>query len=258
MQATWTVEEDGRVLAEIAQHPLRLAWAITVHKSQGMSLDAVIVDLSRCFEPGMGYVALSRVRTLEGLVINGMNEAALQVHPEVLHHDRYLRDLSGKAESIFEHTDRVEISRAHEQFLAKVAPLYRLEGAGGRKGKNRKPRMQKLSTYHATATLIKAEKSLSETARERDVTTETIISHIEKLVSGEGEGESLDMSEILYLKKEISTQHFTKIEKALEEVSLTQEDDKPPFLSPVKSLVGSNVSFKEIRLARLLLGYMRK
>ena len=61
--------------------PLRLAWAITVHKSQGMSLDAAVIDLSRAFEYGQGYVALSRVRELVGLHLLGLNERALRVHP---------------------------------------------------------------------------------------------------------------------------------------------------------------------------------
>jgi len=86
----WELEEDGESVADIKQIPLRLAWAITVHKSQGMSLDAAEIDLSRSFEPGMGYVALSRVRTLAGLRLAGLNETALKVNPEILIFDREL------------------------------------------------------------------------------------------------------------------------------------------------------------------------
>ncbi|MEK7572167.1 MAG: PIF1 family DEAD/DEAH box helicase [Patescibacteria group bacterium] len=87
----WEVKDElnsGESLARLSQLPLRLAWAITVHKSQGMSLDAAEVDLSRSFLPGMGYVALSRVRSLAGLKLMGMNQMALQVHPDVSHMDQ--------------------------------------------------------------------------------------------------------------------------------------------------------------------------
>lgn len=91
---SWSVEEDGRIIAEASQLPLRLAWAITIHKSQGMSLDAAEVDLSRSFTPGMGYVALSRVRSIDGLYLMGANRMALAMHPEIFEIDARLRDTS--------------------------------------------------------------------------------------------------------------------------------------------------------------------
>ena len=94
---TWSVEENGSTLAQIKQVPLRLAWAITVHKSQGMTLDAAQVDLSRSFEMGMGYVALSRVRSLDGLRVLGFNDLALKVDEETLAFDQELKKSSEEA-----------------------------------------------------------------------------------------------------------------------------------------------------------------
>jgi len=82
--ASWHIIENSEIKAEINQYPLRLAWAITVHKSQGMGLDAARIDLSHSFEPGMGYVALSRVRSAAGLSLVGFNEAALRISEEIL------------------------------------------------------------------------------------------------------------------------------------------------------------------------------
>ncbi|OGI18247.1 MAG: hypothetical protein A3J06_03475 [Candidatus Moranbacteria bacterium RIFCSPLOWO2_02_FULL_48_19] len=84
----WTIAEGEMVLAKITQLPLRLAWALTIHKSQGVSLDAAVMDLSQTFEYGQGYVALSRVRTLAGVHLIGINARALEVHPVVLQKDQ--------------------------------------------------------------------------------------------------------------------------------------------------------------------------
>uniref|UniRef100_A0A6B2KZ88 ATP-dependent DNA helicase n=1 Tax=Arcella intermedia TaxID=1963864 RepID=A0A6B2KZ88_9EUKA len=61
------------VAAYREQIPLKLAWAVTVHKSQGLTIDKLIVDLTECFDPGQAYVSLSRARSLKGLKVKGFN-----------------------------------------------------------------------------------------------------------------------------------------------------------------------------------------
>lgn len=95
-QEEWQIAEEDRTVAAISQLPLRLAWAITVHKSQGMSLDAAQIDLRKSFVEGMGYVALSRLRSLAGMKLLGLNEMALQVDRVSLAIDHQLQEASRK------------------------------------------------------------------------------------------------------------------------------------------------------------------
>lgn len=113
----WTIEENGKSRAKISQLPLRLAWAITVHKSQGMSLDEAAMDLGRVFEYGQGYVALSRLRGLAGLYLLGYNEKAFLVHPEVLKKDAEFCRQSEAAVKNLGGMSKKDLEAAHEQFV---------------------------------------------------------------------------------------------------------------------------------------------
>lgn len=84
MPETWEQRDGDKKRASITQIPLRLAWAITVHKSQGMTLDAARIDLSKAFVEGMGYVALSRVKNLQNLYLAGLNRMALRVSEDAI------------------------------------------------------------------------------------------------------------------------------------------------------------------------------
>lgn len=100
---SWELRDGDKKRAGLSQIPLRLAWAITIHKSQGMTLDAARVNLARAFTFGMGYVALSRVRSLDTLVLDGINQMALRVSPMALEIDESLRQRSAKDASRLGH-----------------------------------------------------------------------------------------------------------------------------------------------------------
>jgi ATP-dependent DNA helicase PIF1 len=112
---TWELRDGDKKRASITQVPLRLAWAITVHKSQGMTLDAARIDLRKAFVEGMGYVALSRVRRLDNLSLIGINRMALQVSPMARDIEAALRGRATEDAEKFEHLRANAAQRAKEQ-----------------------------------------------------------------------------------------------------------------------------------------------
>ncbi|OGG05658.1 hypothetical protein A2872_04550 [Candidatus Gottesmanbacteria bacterium RIFCSPHIGHO2_01_FULL_42_12] len=119
---SWTIEDDEEVIAEISQVPLRLAWAITIHKSQGMTLDAAEIDLSKSFAYGMGYVALSRVKSLDGIRLMGINQNALLVDEEITKIDGEFRKLSAKIGEGLKNLDSKTVKAKQKEFLTSILP----------------------------------------------------------------------------------------------------------------------------------------
>lgn len=120
---TWTIESDNDILAKIVQVPLRLAWAISVHKSQGMSLEFAEIDLSKSFERGMGYVALSRVQSLQGINLRGINDLALEVNQEVVEKDKEFIKKSLEDLKELKKMNKSVVKKIQEEYLESIKPV---------------------------------------------------------------------------------------------------------------------------------------
>ena len=114
MPDTWELRDGEKKRASITQIPLRLAWAITVHKSQGMTLDAARIDLRKAFVEGMGYVALSRVKNLNNLYLSGINQMALRVSEDAQTIDITLRDKAARDKKRFAYLEALAEKRKTE------------------------------------------------------------------------------------------------------------------------------------------------
>lgn len=243
----WTIEESGKIYARAVQLPLRLAWAITVHKSQGMSLDEAVVDLSNVFEFGQGYVALSRVRRFSGLYLLGWNKRAFQVHPEVSLRDVKFRAQSEQVMCKFSMMTETEIALMHEQFIRsckegmtsedridlQVAPL-----ASSMAHKYRNIRGERRWGY--TLAMIQSGKAITDVAKMRGRTEETIFEHLESL-RALGKLSTQDIAHLSFG----SEQDIAKIHDTFRALGT----DK---LSPVFEKLAGIYSYKKLRIARLM------
>jgi hypothetical protein len=211
-----------------------------VHKSQGQSLDAAAMDLSRAFEYGQGYVALSRVRTLEGLHLLGWSAQAVAVHPLVVRHDFEFQAASDTAEDMFgDLEDSGERSQMEGNFIlaaggqleTQSAEMTRARKAGGTQ-----------NTYLETLTLIKDGKSLQEIVTIRNLTFGTICDHLEKLASSK----QITREELSGQIPETFRQHIPKIGETFKSLGYER-------LAPVFMELEELYSYDELKLARAYL-----
>ncbi|MEK7560443.1 MAG: AAA family ATPase [Patescibacteria group bacterium] len=234
----WAIEEGGKTRARVAQIPLRLAWAITIHKSQGMSMDAAVMDLAAAFEYGQGYVALSRVRNLAGLYLLGINGRALETHPDVARRDVQFRVQSEKTEEHLRGLSAEDITFRQTQFIRRCGGQVSVA-----RDDSHSPTHP--STYETTRELALKKLSVTQITQHRNLTPGTIISHLEKLVAAK----RLDpRHELLHLRPEAG--RFEKIKTAFEAVTIKEGR---MALSPAYEILGGDVTFDELRLARLFL-----
>lgn len=181
----WSIADDtGKTLASYSQVPLRLAWAITVHKSQGMTLEAAEIDLSKTFETGQGYVALSRLKELENLRLIGINEMALKVDALAFKADKRFRELSEQSdqELVLEN-----LEREAPLFIKKSGGITDLKELKKHKAKLKEKKKtsgssgNKISTYEITYGYLQKNMPLEKIAEERGMTAGTISGHVIKV-----------------------------------------------------------------------------
>jgi ATP-dependent exoDNAse (exonuclease V) alpha subunit len=237
----WAIEEDGKIKASISQIPLRLAWAITIHKSQGMSLDNALIDLSKSFSYGMGYVALSRVRTLAGISLVGFNSDSLRVDPTVLEFDQELKNQSFQNELLFKKLKGEKQKIMEDDFILRMGGVIK---NNNKKIKKNKITNTKIPTILVTKELLEKGNSIKNISRQRNLTQGTITQHIE---------------EIILKYPSININHIKPSQKIIDLVRNANKKLKGEEigkLSPIKIILENNghkIDFEEIRIARLFI-----
>ena len=251
----WSLENDsGTVTATVSQVPLRLAWAITIHKSQGMTLDAAEIDLSKTFETGQGYVALSRIRNIEGLRLMGLNSMALRVDPLILHIDERIKMSSQKSVNTIEAYSKERLESIFESHISSLGGIVSKEKIDEERQniKAGKPSHSAYvtPTHVKTKNLIEKSDTLIKLATNRGLSKGTIVQHLYTIKE---ETPELDIS-----KYQPKDELFKSVGEAVlklktKNIKENFSDDGKLRLKPVHEALGGEVSYDDIRVCMLFL-----
>ncbi|MGB0886809.1 MAG: AAA family ATPase [Vicingaceae bacterium] len=233
------IDDNGKTLASYNQIPLRLAWAITVHKCQGMTLEAAEIDLSKTFETGQGYVALSRLKKLENLQLLGLNEMALKVDGLANKADKRFQELSIDSDNEF---TLDELDLIGKTFIRDIGGLIDKKEITKHKNRVKEKERGKLSTYEVTLMHLKQNVPLKEIAEARGLTVGTIAGHLIKIVK-----DNPDVNLNFYKPKAAV---LKKVKAAYDE----QPKSAPISLNAIYTKLGGKVSYDDIKLAVAFIG----
>ncbi|RXJ60033.1 AAA family ATPase [Candidatus Marinarcus aquaticus] len=244
----WAIEnEKGKVSAKISQIPLKLAWAITIHKSQGMTLDAAQIDLSKTFEVGQGYVALSRIKNIEGLKLMGFNEKALSVDPLILSIDPRIKQASQKAYAKIEAYDVNQLELMNLSYIEKLGGLVDKKAINKEKEVLAKePQIEeKVANHIKTKNLVESSSSLEILAHKAGFSVATIMNHLCLIKEEEPRFDISKYMPSLSIVNKIK-QAINEIESANNEEDFT-EDGKIK-LKPIFVKLNEEVSYNDIKM----------
>ncbi len=245
---TWSIEnEAGKVIASF-QIPLRLAWAITIHKSQGMTLEAAEINLTHTFEKGQGYVALSRLKSLTGLRLLGFNEQALELDTLALKADKRFQELSQEAE---DHFAEIDLTDKHKTFIRHCGGTLNETEIARNEKKLAKGEKQNYgsATLDETRELFEGGYDIQDIAQERGLTPATIINHLARLHREQG----LDIS-VAHPGDEVVEQVrklFKRVQKSKRPENFN--DDGSIKLKPIVDLTSPRMGYDQVRLALLFI-----